>query len=318
MTRKKVALVGCGRIAKRHIDAINSTEGIEISVVCDSDEGKARETAESLGIKHVTEISEINGVDVISITTPSGLHPEHIKTSIEKSDATCIVCEKPIALTVTETMDLFSFAKDNKKILLPVYQNRYNPLVEFIRELIKKGVFGEIFQFNVNIFWNRNDEYFKVDWHGSPDMDGGILYTQASHYVDMLLYFFGNLDDYKGLNGDLRNLDIKDTISAVFKFKSGTVGTLNATISTFRENYITEMSIIGKKGTVHLTGTNLNTISFWDVDGLEKPDIDFTENDGHLRGHDKMYEHIVQGNFELFPSVEEVLEGIDLMEKLSR
>lgn len=313
----KVCLVGCGRISKRHIEAIKANDGIEISLVCDIDKDKAKTTADVCRTDYITDMKEMKNVDVAVIATPSGLHPEHVVTVSENCNIKYIVTEKPVSLTVRETVTMFKAAKDNNVKILPVFQNRYNPLVDFIKKIIDENKLGKIFQFNINVFWNRNEDYFKNSWHGTLDKDGGVLYTQASHYVDMMLFLFGKIKEAKGFGGKLRQLEVQDSVSAVCEFESGTVGTLNATVSTYNKNYLTELSIIGEKGTVRLSGTNLNTIDFWDVENMVKPDIDFKLDHIYGKGHDKLYEHLVKNRFDLFPTYEEVLAGISLMEKLS-
>jgi UDP-N-acetyl-2-amino-2-deoxyglucuronate dehydrogenase len=313
----KLALVGCGRISQRHIEAIQSNEGIKIAVVCDIIEDRAKEKAQLLGCEYVTQIKDIKGVDVITIATPSGKHPEHAAFAAENCDASYIVCEKPLSLTVRETVEMYKRIEKAGKKLLPVFQNRYNPLVAFTKNLIETGKLGKIYQFDCNVFWNRNDDYFNIDWHGTKDLDGGVLYTQASHYVDMLHYFFGKVVEYKGMGGSLRGLEVYDTISSILRFENGAVGTLNATVSVYRTNYQTELTVIGSKGTLRLSGTNLNEIVFWDVEGMGRPDMDFKIDHQYGKGHDIMYKYIVEKRWDMFPAYEDVLSGIGLMEKLS-
>ena len=171
--------------------------------------------------------------------------------------------------------------------------------------------------FVCNVLWNRNDDYFKIDWHGTRALDGGVLYTQASHSVDMLHYFFGYVVAHKGIGGSLRGLEVFDSVAAAMSFKNGTVGTINATVSTFRENYRTEFTLIGQRGTLRLAGTNLNTIEFWDVEGMAKPDIDFTIDHVYGKGHDTLYQYLAAGRWDMFPTRKDVLSGIRLMEMLS-
>ena len=313
----KLALVGCGRISQRHIDAVAANKGIKITLVCDIIEERAKEKAHLIGCDYVTQIKDIKDVDLITIATPSGKHPEHSIYAAENCDAPYIICEKPVSLTVRETVEMYKRIKNAGKTLLPVFQNRYNPLVAFTKELIDTGRLGTIHQFNCNVFWNRNDDYFDIDWHGTIDLDGGVLYTQASHYVDMLHFLFGEVAEYKGMGGNLRGLEVQDSISAALRFVNGTVGTLNATVSVYRTNFITEFTIIGSKGTVRLSGTNLNQIDFWDVEGMERPDMDFKLDHQYGKGHDFMYKYIVDKRWEMFPLYEDVLSGIALMEKLS-
>jgi len=314
---KKIALVGCGRIFNRHVDAIRDTEGVQLALVCDVDRQKAVSAAERLGVEFVFDYRDISDVDVVVVLTPSGMHPLHVSQIAEQTSIEHIVCEKPLSLTVREAYEMFDRVDAAGKKLHPVYQNRYNPLVAFMKDLIDSDKLGMIHQFVCNIFWNRNDEYFQSDWHGTRAFDGGVLYTQASHYVDMVHYFFGEIAESKGIGGNLRNLEVHDSVSAVCKFCSGVVGSINATVSTFRQNFLTEFTLIAQKGTIRLSGTNLNTIDFWDVDGMERPDMDFKIDHIYGKGHNTMYDYIAKEQWEMFPIREDVLSGIRLMERLS-
>ena len=317
MNAIKLALVGCGRVSKRHIEAVQTVDGIDIAVVCDIDEDKAQATSEQLSVPYVTDHKQLKDVDVVSVMTPSGMHPRHVIELAEYTNIPYIVCEKPISLTQREVYEMFERVKKAGKVLLPVYQNRYNQLIVFLKNLIDTGTLGMIHQFVCNIFWNRNDDYFKIDWHGTKAYDGGVFYTQASHYVDMIYFLFGKIKNAYGVGGNIRNFEVHDSISAICELQNGTVGALNATVSVYRTNYLTELTVIGEKGTIRLSGANLNRIDFWDVENMEKPDMDFTIEHQYGKGHDVMYEYIVQQRWEMFPSQEDVLSGIQLMERIS-
>jgi UDP-N-acetyl-2-amino-2-deoxyglucuronate dehydrogenase len=317
MSNKKIALVGCGRISARHIEAISDTPGLKICCVCDIREDRAKNISETLHVPYVTDYQKITGADVISILTPSGLHPHHTIHIARSTDAPILLVEKPISLTVREAVEMFKYIDGVGKKLLPVYQNRYNPLVAFVKKMINDGKFGSIYQFVCDVFWNRDEKYFKDDWHGTRDLDGGVLFTQASHYVDMIHYFFGDIVETKGIGGSLRGKDVYDTISAVCQFKNGIVGTINATINAYRKNYLTEFTLLGEKGVIRLSGTNLNTIEHWDVEGMEKPALDFTIGHIYGKGHDTMYQYIADERWDMFPSREDILSGVALMERLS-
>jgi len=314
---KKIALVGCGRISNRHIEAIAENKGLEIGIVCDIVEEKAKKVSERLGVPYVLDYKQIHNVDIITIMTPSGLHPQHAGEIAEITDARYIVCEKPLSLTLREAFELYNRIDRAGKILLPVYQNRYNPLVAFVKKLIDDNKLGTIYQFICDVLWNRDKKYFIDTWHGTQELDGGVMYTQASHYVDMIHYFFGEIDEVKGLGGSLKQLEVYDTVSAVCRFQSGIVGTINATISVYRRNYVTEFTLIAEKGTIKLSGTNLNEINFWDVEGMDKPDMDFKIDHVYGKGHDTMYQYIDEEKWNMFPSKEDILSGIRLMEKIS-
>ncbi|MDD4818033.1 MAG: Gfo/Idh/MocA family oxidoreductase [Victivallaceae bacterium] len=316
---KKVGLVGCGRISLRHIEAIAANEGIEIAIVCDKNEEKAKATAEKLNVPYVTDYRELNGkgLDVVSVLTPSGLHPRHVCNIAELVDAPTIICEKPLSLTLREAYEVFRRVEKAGKRLIPVFQNRYNPIVMKLKDLIDSGKLGKIYQFVCNVLWNRNDAYFAIDWHGTQELDGGVLYTQASHYVDMIHFFFGELQAHKGIGTNQRGFEVYDSVSAVIQAKSGAIGTLNATVSVYETNFLTEFTLIAEKGTIRLSGTNLNKIDFWNVQGIEKPDMDFMLDHQYGKGHNVLYKYIVEENWEKFPTKEDILSGIHLMEQLS-
>ena len=313
----KLALTGCGRVSKRHIEAVQAVEGIDIAIVCDIDEKKAKAASDLLSVPYVTDYKQIKDVDVVSVMTPSGMHPKHVIEIAEHTNIPYIVCEKPLSLTQREVFEMFERVKEAKKVLLPVYQNRYNPLIVFLKKMIDSGKLGKIYQFVCNVFWNRNDDYFKIDWHGTKAYDGGVFYTQASHYVDMIHFLFGKIKNAYGVGGDLRNFEVHDSVSAICEMQNGTVGALNSTVSVYRTNFLTELTVIGEKGTIRLSGTNLNRIDFWDVENMTKPDIDFTIDHQYGKGHDTMYEYIVQSKWEMFPSFDDVISGIKLMERIS-
>lgn len=314
---KRIALIGCGRISTRHIEAIEAHPELEIAVVCDIDKSKAKKTADRTGARCTGNLRDINGVDIASILTPSGLHPQHIDDIARYSNVPLIVTEKPISLSVKEAMESWEVVKQTGKRLLAIYQNRYNPLILAVRDLLNSGKLGRVYQFICNVLWNRSDEYFAIDWHGSKSLDGGVLYTQASHYVDMLLFLFGEWDSCKGVGGDLRQLEVFDSFSAVIKFKNGTIGSLNASVNAYEKNYATEFTLIAEKGIIHMSGTNLNIIDHWNVEGMEKPDLDFLLDHEYGKGHNTLYEHIANEKWDDFPSRSEVLSGIRMMEELS-
>jgi UDP-N-acetyl-2-amino-2-deoxyglucuronate dehydrogenase len=311
-----LVIVGCGRISQRHVEAISTTPGLEIVQVCDINQERAKAVGERLGVPWTCSIESITDSDVVTIATPSGLHPRHVTQVASSAAAQTIICEKPVSLTIRELVEMYDHVRQAGKRLLPVFQNRYNPLVVFLRDLVRSGNLGAVYQCVVNVFWNRNDAYYRDSWHGTIDRDGGVLFTQASHYIDLLIFLFGYPVRVVGSGGNARGLPTQDTVSAVFEFP-GRVCSLNATVNTYNQTYRTEATFIAQRGTIRVAGTNLNTIEFWDVDGMQKPDIDFKLDHVYGKGHDTMYSHLVKGRFEEFPSFEDVYAGIAAAEQLA-
>lgn len=317
---KKIAIVGLGRISQRHIEAIQSCPELKIVTVCDIDNNKAEKLAEKLSCNYCSDIKHLannNSIDIVSVCTPSGLHPEHCKQIAQVSSAPIIICEKPISLTVREALNLKKTLDETNKRFIPVYQNRQNPNVKFIKELIVKGDLGKLFQFSCNVFWNRNEDYFENSWHGTQIYCGGAIFTQASHYVDLIRHLFGEVQEYKGFSSFFKQKECHDTISSIMKFKNDMIGTLNATICVAHKNYNTEFTLIAEKGTIKLSGTNLNKIEFWDVENIPKPNTEHELTHIYGNGHNIIYDLINKEKWDEFPLFEEVLDGIRLMEKIS-
>lgn len=315
---KTIALIGCGRISNRHIEAIEEHPDLKIAVACDTNPARAEAVAQRTGARATTDMFDIAGVDIASILTPSGMHPRHTSDIAEQTEVPSIVTEKPLSITERELLELFRRVDAAGKRLLPVFQNRYNPLIQHIRQLIRQGTLGTVYSVICNVLWNRNHAYFTdYPWHGTREMDGGVLYTQASHYVDMLLYLFGSVQDARGLGSALRKYEVYDTYSSVLRFQSGLIASLNATVNAYDKNFNTELIIIAENGNIHLSGTNLNAISTWNVKDTPKPNLEFQLTHEYGKGHNTMYRYIAEEKWEMFPSHSEIQEGIRLMENLS-
>lgn len=313
-----VAIVGCGKIAQQHLRAIDNVPGVQLAAVCDVDLERAKACGDSHGVPAVSTIGDLPTVDVVSVATPSGFHVPNTIEALQRTSATTVACEKPLALTADEARQVYEVASGLGKAVAPVYQLRYTPAFETLYRLVNEGTLGTVYQVVVNLFWNRNDEYYTVKWHGTRRHDGGVLFTQASHYVDMLLYLFGTPVSVQGEDARLRGLEVPDTTSVVMRFLSGTVASINATVSTYRKNFATEATVIAERGTIRLSGTNLGDIEIWDVDGGADMPASFTDDNAHIRGHEGLYAALRDEAFERLPSRDAVIAEIELMEELSR
>lgn len=193
MKKINFAIVGCGRIAQRHAEHIANT-GI-LKAVCDIDLEKALKLAEKYGAtayQYVEDLLTAEGdVDVVSICSPNGLHAEH---SIKTLNAGFhVLCEKPLAINVHDCGEMIKAAEKANKRLFAIKQNRFNPPVNAVKIAIDEGKLGKIYSVQLSCFWNRNNDYYYNSWKGSKDLDGGTLYTQFSHFVDLLYWLVGDV-----------------------------------------------------------------------------------------------------------------------------
>jgi UDP-N-acetyl-2-amino-2-deoxyglucuronate dehydrogenase len=296
-------LVGCGKIGTKHAALMN--EFGTLKAVCDIDETKSHQLSSQYSVNQYNSIeallnSEIE-IDVVAICTPNGLHAKHSIQSLQAGKH--VLCEKPMALSVTDCEAMMEASEKAKKKLFIVKQNRYNPPVVAVKKMINEGKLGKIFNVQLNCFWNRNDDYYKDDWRGTKALDGGILFTQFSHFIDILYWMMG---DFKTVHSIKKNflhqqsIELEDTGVAVVEFNNGAIGTINYTVNSHHKNMEGSLTIFGEKGTVKIGGEYLNTIEYQDIENVVIEHLpqgnqanDYGTYQGSMSNHNKVYEHII-------------------------
>ncbi|HEY6954999.1 MAG TPA: Gfo/Idh/MocA family oxidoreductase, partial [Flavisolibacter sp.] len=216
-------LIGCGNISHRHAE--NMKRVGTLSAVCDVIPGKADKLAAQFNCKAYYSIDDLllnsEDIDVIVICTPNGLHAEHSVKALVKGKH--VLCEKPMCLTTPDGNRMIKTAEAQGKKIFVVKQNRYNEPVQYVKKLLEANKLGRIFSFQVICFWNRPQAYYSNSWKGSKNLDGGILYTQFSHFVDILYWTLGNVQKLSGIKGNFKgrsHFEIEDTGVAVLEMES--------------------------------------------------------------------------------------------------
>lgn len=301
----KFAIVGCGSIGKRHIAVLDAEPEAEIVAICDTDSQKAFELSNLYnGIKtynnYEVMLSEIKA-DVINVVTPHYMHSDMTIQALDKGFH--VLVEKPMALTSTDCEKMNAAANRNQKKLWVVKQNRYNIPILLTKEALNHHRLGKIFMVKCDILWNRYQGYYdESPWRGKIQLEGGALYTQASHFIDLLVWWFGDLENAKTIiESQNHQIETEDSGISVFKFKNGTIGNLIWTTCVYNKNYEGSITIIGEKGTIKIGGQYLNKIEYWDVEGFPLPEgIDFSDKpnaygkyQGTSSNHDKVIKSII-------------------------
>ena len=298
------AIIGCGRIGERHAKHIQSIG--DLKAVCDIDVEKANRLASEYQAEPYSSVSDLlnsnQHIDIVSVCTPNGLHAEHTILSLKKG--LHVLCEKPMALSVHDCGEMIKAAERANRRLFIVKQNRFNPPVEAVKTAIEEGHFGNIFSVQLSCFWNRNDAYYQNSWKGTRNLDGGTLYTQFSHFIDLLYWLFG---DVKSASGFLSNknhkgiIEFEDTGVVSLEFYSGVLGTVNYTVNSFRKNMEGSLTVFGEKGTVKIGGQYLNELEYqsfedYRIDNLPpgNPPNQYGQYQGSMSNHDKVYENLVK------------------------
>ena len=299
----RFGLVGAGRIGKRHIEHI-ANNGTLVAI-CDSDLSKTVEVEEKYGCNVYTDFADMmlakEKLDVIAICTPNGLHA--VQTIMALRAGYHVLCEKPMALSVYDCGEMIKEAEKANRRLFIVKQNRYNPPVAEVKRLLDEKILGDIYSVQLNCFWNRNEGYYKNTWKGTKDLDGGILYTQFSHFIDLLYWM---IEEIKMVNAFSSNqskrtdIEFEDTTAAICKFYNGTIGTMNFTINAHGKNMEGSLTIFGSKGSIKIGGQYLNELEYQNIEGYEVKDLpqgnpanNYGQYQGSMSNHDKVYENVV-------------------------
>ncbi len=309
----RFALVGCGRIGQVHAREIRRVG--KLVAVCDVDAQKMETIAGSEEVGRYQSLKDLlvseTDLDVAVIATPNGLHAQQ---SIEALNAgKHVLCEKPMAINTSDAQSMIAAARKSERHLVVVKQNRYNPPVQELKRLLDDGRLGKVLSIQVNAFWNRKAAYYKdSDWRGSQELDGGTLYTQFSHFVDLMIWLFGGLTEVKGFRSNVNHKDeieFEDQGVVALKFESGVLGALHYTVNTYEMNMEGSITVFGEKGTVKVGGAYLNEMTYLKVEGSSPADrrVEIVENSldaqgpnlypgyqGSMSNHPMVYDDLVR------------------------
>jgi len=275
-------IIGCGRIAHKHAEAIKKNEKANLLCVCDILEERAAEYKDKYGAEaHFTDyrkMLEYYGLDVVNICTPSGMHAE-MGIAVAQAGKHVIV-EKPMALSLKDADDLIEACDESGVKLAVCFQNRFNPPVQKLRRALEEGRFGKLTHASAIVRWFRPQDYYdQAPWRGTRAMDGGCLMNQSIHNIDLLQWMMGPVESVFGYTAtNLRKIECEDVGVAVLKFKNGALGVIEASTTIYPENLEETLNIFGEKGTVVLGGIAVNKIETWKF-------ADSTDENGAIDQH---------------------------------
>lgn len=298
----RFAIIGCGRIAQRHAAQMRRVG--ELAAVCDIVEEKAKELAAAYNAVWYASIHELLSaglpIDVIVICTPNGLHAEHSILSFRKGYH--VLVEKPMAISSDDAAAMIEEAERSGRKLFLVMQNRFNPPVLAVKKALGMGAFGEISSVQLTCLWNRDDKYYHGSWKGTVAMDGGILYTQFSHFIDVLYWYFGEVKNVQAITANqqhTRSTEFEDCSVVNLEFQNGILGSLHFSVNSFRKNKEGSLTILGEKGMVKIGGEYLNTIEYASFENYELETgissagaNDYGHYQGSMSNHDKVYSNL--------------------------
>lgn len=293
----KIAIVGCGRIFLNHYRSLVQLKNkFELVALCEIDKKKFRNLLNySLPIySTMNDLIKNHKLDYVSLCTPSGLHFSQAKFFLSKKIN--VITEKPISLKLQHTLNMINLAKKHNCKLYVVKQNRFNPTVTLVKKLIKEKKLGKIYFVNVNLYWNRNQNYFKLaKWRGTKTLDGGLFWNQGSHYFDLLCWLFGRMESVQSFTSRLSvKVETEDVGVVNIKWKSGLLGSMNMTILADK-NREGSLTIISEKGMIKIGGKALNNVELCEIKNLnlkQKNKISYNTESVYGNGHLDFYKDV--------------------------
>jgi len=325
----KFALIGCGRIAQRHAEHINN-KGTLVAV-CDIVKEKADKLSHEYKAKAYYSVEDLlaqeKDIDVVSVCSPNGLHAAH---SIKVLQAGFhVLCEKPMAIHAQDCGEMIQAAEKSNKRLFAIKQNRYNPPVAAVKKIIEEGRLGKINSVQLNCFWNRNPDYYHNSWKGTLKLDGGTLFTQFSHFIDLLYWIAGDVQEVQAYMGNFVHqgiIEFEDTGVVILRFNSGAIGSINYTVNSYNKNMEGSLTLFGEKGTVKIGGQYLNELEYQQIEGYSIQDLpegnkpnNYGNYVGSMSNHDKVYDNVIdvlQNNASITTSAFEGLKTVEIIEKI--
>lgn len=294
----KVGIIGAGRVSKNHVGPVTEIDGLELAAVCDLQSDRGLPIAETNGVPFYENYHDMltrEEIDLVSIITPSGMHPKHVIDVIDRYGKH-IVIEKPMALKLSDVKAMQEAADAAGVKIFPVYQNRYNPAVQKVKRDIETGALGKVALGTVRVRWCRPQPYYDRDpWRGTWAMDGGALTNQGIHYIDLLQYLVGDVAEVNGqMATQLVNVEVEDTYVGSLKFANGALGNIEVTTAARPDDFEASVSILCEKGTVILGGLACNQIDLHTLDPSACEEHSQDIPDAYGFGHWPFFEAVVK------------------------
>lgn len=305
-----VAIIGYGYIGKRHASMVINNNNFKLIAVCDIKDIDVNDYPNECNFynNHKDLFKREKNLDLVVISSPNGLHELHALDALRNN---ChVIIEKPMSLTSLGSLKIIELSKKYKKNIFNVMQNRYSPPSEWFKSIMDMDLLGDIYMVQINCFWNRDERYYKPDpltnklttWHGTKEFDGGTLYTQFSHFIDLMFWFFGDVTNVKSKIKDFnhKNLtEFEDSGTISFDFENGGIGSFNFSTSVFETNLESSISVIAENGTVKIGGQYMNEVELCNIKNYTMPKLkksnppnDYGPYKGSAANHHYIYENI--------------------------
>jgi UDP-N-acetyl-2-amino-2-deoxyglucuronate dehydrogenase len=331
MSKIKFAVIGQGHIGKRHAEMVRRNPHCQLVAVCDA-LPKEKLGLEDLHEKFYSNVEEMlknhPDVEVVNVCTPNGLHAAHSLQALEAGKN--VVVEKPMALSKADCEKIIYSALHQQKTVFCVMQNRYSPPSVWLKEVVEKNIIGDIYMVQLNCYWNRDDRYYKAgNWKGTQDLDGGTLFTQFSHWIDIMYWLFGDIENIQAKFADFnhkKSTAFEDSGFVSFDFIKGGMGCINYSTAVWDKNLESSLTIVGSKGSIKVGGQYMDQVEVCNIKDYTMPKLEETNpaNDygaykGSANNHANVIENVVNtlsGKNKISTNALEGLKVVDIIERI--
>lgn len=326
----KFAIIGSGHIGKRHAEMVRRHPEAELVAMCDILPADVTGAA-AFGVPCFNSVNEMFAagleIDVVNVCSPNGLHAEHALIALENFKH--VVCEKPMALTKADCEKIIFKALQAHKNVFCVMQNRYSPPSQWLKKVVEERLLGEIFMVQLTCYWNRDDRYYKKgNWKGTADLDGGTLFTQFSHFIDIMYWVFGDIKDIQAKFDDFthkHNTAFEDSGFVNFRFNNGGMGCINYSTAVWDTNMESSITVVGSKGSLKIGGQYMNEVEYCHIENYKMPQLDPVSpaNDygaykGSAANHHFIIENVIDTLKGRTSITTNALEGLKVVEIIER
>ncbi len=323
----KIGLVGCGRISKQHFESILSyTKMYELVSICDNNSELLEISKQKYKVNAYSNMKDMIAnelIDLVILCTPSGFHAK--QAILAANNGINILTEKPMAIKLSDGQEMVRICKKNGVKLAVIKQNRLIENIRLLKKNIVDGHFGNLIIVNVNVFWQRPQTYYdEAKWRGTLDLDGGAFMNQASHFVDLLFWLFGDIESINAMLSTKRSIQTEDTGVLNIKWCSGLIGSMNVTMLTYPKNFESSITVIGENGTMKISGSKFENIEHTEFKNIQL-DLNQQYNQskivsGHAEYYKNLYEHLINNSNDIVTGEEglkslEILNAIYLSQK---
>ena len=331
MSKIKFAVIGQGHIGKRHAEMIRRNNSCELIAVCDV-LSKEKLGLDNLQEKYYNSVDDMLSahpeIEVVNICTPNGLHATHALKALDTNKH--VVVEKPMALSKSDCEKIIYSALQHSKTVFCVMQNRYSPPSAWLKEVVEKKIIGDVYMVQLNCYWNRDDRYYKPgNWKGTQDLDGGTLFTQFSHWIDIMYWIFGDITNIQAKFADFthqKSTDFEDSGFVSFDFVNGGMGCINYSTAVWDKNLESSLTIVGSNGSIKVGGQYMDQIEVCNIKDYNMPELaqtnpanDYGSYKGSANNHNFVIENVIDtlnGINKISTNAWEGLKVVDIIERI--